>query len=392
VALTLKPKLGRAVDALSPFFLSIFSAAVIHDYQTQWHKHSLSTMTHLSPSAMPLISPPALLRAYLNQNPPTRPSNRAPFQPRPIELNTSSLTHTNGSSLVRIGATTIVCGVRAEILLVSEIPSYRVRKTTAPTPTPTSNAADIDGDEAEVEEDEAELALYNLLIPNLSLSTGCSPSHPANAAPSIEAQSLSQRLLSLLLSSRLIRLKDLEIRHTEEATETDSPPPPELKAYWVLYIDMICISYGGSGSVFDAAWSALYAALRDTLLPRAYWDVDESTIYCSPEIEQATHLVLRGCPAPIGFGVFEMNEGAATQSQVQLLIDLDTMEEECMSEKGCVVVDLTDASSEPTILRLEKWGGGNLSIERLTDLLGIATERWREWQLVLGKSIENGKA
>jgi exosome complex component RRP43 len=334
---------------------------------------------------MPLISPPALLRAYLNQNPPTRPSNRTPFQPRPIELNTSSLTHTNGSALVRIGGTTIVCGVRAETLPVNEIPSYRVRKPTAPTP-----ARNTDVDEDEAEGDESELALHNLLVPNLSLSTGCSPSHPANAAPSVEAQSLSQRLLSLLLTSRLVRLKDLEITHTEE--ERDSPPPLELKAYWVLYIDMICISYAGSVSVFDAAWCAMYAALRDTVLPRAYWDIDESAIYCSPEIEQATRLRLRGCPVPLGCGVFEMGEGAEKVRSPQVLVDLDVMEEECMDEKGCVVVDFDERESEPTILRLEKWGGGNFPIESLRDVLGVANERWREWQRVLGKSMENGKA
>jgi exosome complex component RRP43 len=350
--------------------------------------------THIPPSAMPLISPPALLRAYLNQNPPSRPSTRTPLQPRPIELNTSSLTHTNGSSLIRTGATTIICGIRAEILPVRDIPSYRVTKPT-PTP-PTSTDSDSDANPAILAgtTTDSELALYNLLIPNLTLSTGCSPTHLSNTPPSTEAQSLSQRLLSLLLTSRLIRLSDLEIFHTPP--EEDSSPQPSLKAYWVLYIDLLCISHAGTGSVFDASWLAMWAALKDTLLPRAYWDADEDMIHCSPEISEARRLRLRGCPVPISFGVFNtsMQDGTGTGTDAagdtekatpQVLIDLDATEEDSLSEKGCVVVDLTYAtSSDPTILRIEKWGGGNLSSEMLRSVVSVACERWREWQVVLG--------
>ena len=326
----------------------------------------------IPPSAMPLISPTALLSAHLAQSPPTRPSNRSPTQPRAIELNTSSLTHCSGSSLVKIGATSIVCGVRAEILPVSDIPSFRISKTTSPSESRITGEGGIEGDEEE--EDEAELSLYNLLVPNLELSTGCSPLHPAHTAPSVEAQSLSQRLLSLLLSSRVVRLEDLEIWHVPEpatstATGIEGDSEPQLKAYWTLYIDMLCISHAGTGSVFDATWLALYAALRDTLLPKPIWDVDDMAVYCDPDINEARHLRLRGMPVPLSFGCFED----------KLLVDLDSMEEECCVEKGCVVVD----RGGEVILRIERWGGG--SGVKIIELLRLAGERWREWKKVLGE-------
>jgi exosome complex component RRP43 len=319
----------------------------------------------IPPAAMPLISPSAFLLAHLKQTPPTRPSHRTPSQPQPIETNIGSLTHCNGSSLVKIGATSIVCGVRAEVLLVSDIPSYRVSKST-------SSKRSSTGPLSTTEPDESELYLYNLLVPNLELSTGCSPLHPANAPPSAEAQSLSHRLLSLLLTSKLIRLSDLSIYHTPDPTLLlpDQDPSPQLKGYWVLYIDMLCISYGGSGSVFDCAWLALYAALRDTLLPRTMWDIDEKKIYCDPDVSQASSLSLRGAPVPLSFGSFEGH----------ILVGLDVMEEECCAEKGSVTVD------ENRIVRLEKWGGSGVGIQEIGQIMELAKTRWTEWRTVLSAS------
>lgn len=321
---------------------------------------------HVPPSAMPLVSPTALLSAHLKQSPPTRPSNRAPLQPRPIELNTGSLTHSNGSSLVKIGATSIVCGVRAEILLVSDIPSFRVSKSTSPSTSNQNNEQDLN-------KGESALSLYNLLVPNIELAIGCSPLHPANTAPSIEAQSLSQRILSLLLTSTLVRLRDLEIWHTPELLDGQSQEEePQLKAYWTLYIDMVCISHAGSGSVFDAAWLALCAALKDTMLPRAVWDIDDLAVYCSPDIAEARRLELRGMPVPLSFGGFEG----------RVLVDLDGLEEECTLERGCVVVD--DGDGDGGILRVEKSGGAEIGGKEIEPVLEVARERWREWRKVLG--------
>ncbi|KIX09138.1 uncharacterized protein Z518_00216 [Rhinocladiella mackenziei CBS 650.93] len=350
--------------------------------------------TSVPVSAMPLISPNALLHAHVKQNPPRRPSNRAPFEPRPIQLNTGSLTHCSGSSLTKIGATTIVCGVRAEILPVSEIPSFRIRKATSSDNQGESVRRPSRHDDDEEEEEEySAISRYHLIIPNIELSTGCSPNHPANAAPSVEGQSVSQRILSLLHSSRLVRTSDLEIIYTPPP-ETHHPElgidaDPQLKAYWVLYIDMICISHGGS--VFDAAWLALYAALRDTILPKAWWDADLEQVLCAAELEHARRLRLRGMPVPSSFGVFvpekrllpDNQNGGQGDDQYWILMDTDGWEEESCRETGCVTVDVEDDSGAISILRIEKSGGSIVGADQIMEITNFAERRWRQWKDVL---------
>lgn len=346
-------------------------------------------------SAMPLISPNALLHAHLKQDPPRRPSNRAPSEPRPIQLNIGSLTHCNGSSLVKIGATTIVCGVRAEILPVSEIPSFRIIKTSSSY----NPAAPVRRDERyqddKEQDDGVAIPLYHLVVPNIELGTGCSPRHPANTPPSGEAQSVSQRLLSLLHTSQLVRSSDLEIIYTPPAetqdTELGIDGDPQLKAYWTLYIDMMCISHGGS--IFDAAWLALDAALKDTLLPNAWWDADLEQVLCSPEVSEGHRLRLRGMPVPSSFGVFvpeqRLIRESAEENQYWVLMDMDGFEEESCFETGTITLDAGNADGELSLLRIEKDGGPVVDAENVVDIAKCAERRWRQWKDVLDNTLTN---
>lgn len=356
----------------------------------------------IPPSTMPLISPPTLLSAYLSQSPPVRPSTRTPTQTLPININTSSLTHCNGSSLLKLGETTIVCGVRAEILPVSEIPHYRASETARTTAQETEEDPDANYEAA---------TLNNLLVPNLELGTNSHPSFPSNVAPSVTAQSISQRVLSLLHTSRLVRLSDLEIRHTSSTPTSNLDPDdpgyiePEkdvLKAHWTLYIDCVALSYGGEGGVFDATVMAVIAALRDVRLPSARWDDDEKRVLCNPDVSQARTLSLRCLPCPLSFGVFTPNldsqptqksqsriNGAVSSSGTQpentiILLNTDSFEDDICQEKGSVVVDCGDESGKCKILRIEKSGGvGGLGVNDLREVIGYAEQRWREWKRVL---------
>ena len=340
---------------------------------------------------MPLISPHALLYSCLCQNPPVRPSSRKAFQCRPITINTSSLTHANGSTLIKIGQTTAVCGVRAEILPIHEIANYRVNKNLSKQ---ISRSGEQDGPEA-----DAVIRNYNLLVPNLELSTGCSPFHLPGSPPSQEAQSLSQRLLSLLHISRLVRLSDLCI-YDETSTDfergiSDTGTRTEriLKAFWVLYIDTVVISH--DGNLFDVCALAMFSALKDTLLPKAWWDIDLESVMCSPERDQARLLRLRGCPVPLSFSVFrsdKLEEGGGTGHKVeQLLCDPDAFEEGCCREQGCVVVDL-DQDGGVVVIKVEKNGGATLCGRGLRELVEKAGERWKEWQQVLVAEVETKKS
>ena len=146
------------------------------------------------------LSPHPYLLAHLqpisSALPATRANGRSPKQFRTPHLNNGSLTHAEGSAVVRIGDTTVVCGVRGEILLASNVAGYRVdRPSTAPSAKPGYNEA-------------KEL---DLLVPNIELATGCSPTFMPGQPPSTLAQSLSTRVYSLLHSSQLVDEENLRI-------------------------------------------------------------------------------------------------------------------------------------------------------------------------------------
>jgi len=351
----------------------------------------------IPPTAMPLICPHALLYTSLSQDPPIRSSSRKPSQCRPISINISSLTHANGSTLIKIGQTTAVCGVRAEILPIHDIANYRVKQNPSPTK-PSQPGGEADGPEA-----DATIRTHNLLVPNLELSTGCSPFHLPGSPPSQEAQSQSQRLLSLLHTSRLLRLSDLCIYDDNltdldpEIAPTDTHPQRQLRAFWVLYIDTVVINH--DGNLFDACALAMFSALKDTRLPKAWWDADVEAVVCSPERSQARSLRLRGCPVPMSFSVFKSNKleegggggegGEVADRKLEVVLcDPDAFEEGCCRERGCLIVDL-DRKGRVVVLKMEKNGGGSLGRSGLRELVKKAGERWREWQQVLIREVES---
>jgi len=55
-----------------------------------------------------------------------------------------------------------------------------------------------------------------------------------------------------------------------------------------LYIDILFISL--DGNALDAAWASVPAALSDTSLLHAYWDIDTSRVLYSSSASQAGRL------------------------------------------------------------------------------------------------------
>ncbi|KAK2794858.1 hypothetical protein FQN50_009843 [Emmonsiellopsis sp. PD_5] len=366
----------------------------------------------LPPSQFARLQPHSYLLAHLSPStpssrPPLRVNGRTKSQFRPVSINTGSLTHTNASAVVRIGDTVAVCGVRAEILSTDDIAAWNVSSSSdTSTSTSTKRRKTETGAQNEDEEDEDDSALQNfhLLVPNLSLSTGCTPSITPGAAPASYAQSLSHQLLSLLHSSRLVRDSDLRILHhppdlcainttnnnkNEQQDTSTSTEPAETKAFWTLYIDVLIISH--AGNIFDAAWGAVVAALRDTRLPRAWWDMDSEMVLCSDSVAEARPLRLRGLPVSCSFGVFERDvnrgegnvipakgKGDAEKPQRWILADPDAFEESLCAERVCVVVDRV--GGRVRIVRLEKNGGVAVGRAEVRELVELAAGRWEEWR------------
>ncbi|KAJ5367941.1 uncharacterized protein N7496_007701 [Penicillium cataractarum] len=382
----------------------------------------------LPPSQFARIQPHAYLLAHLSppsasNQPSIRANGRAPSQFRVTSANAGSLTHTNGSAVVRIGDTAAVCGVRAELLHTEDIASWSVSQ--ASSSNKRRRLADLgekpteEDEDEDPEDDRAHIEDLNLLVPNISLSTGCAPGFIPGAAPSALAQSLSHQILSLLHSTRLVRADDLRVwyqqpnlgpeepeRHNEneqmdvdaEQSATIEDKPREIKAFWVLHIDIMIISL--AGNPFDAAWAAVLAALRDTKLPKAWWDVDNETIVCSDSVSDARKLSLRGLPVASSFGVFEADAAAGWRANVipdateqtqtgkkgsperWILADPDGYEEGLIQERACIVVD-KQKDGKTTIVKMEKNGGWTVDTEDLRQLVEISAQRWDEMKRIL---------
>lgn len=275
---------------------------------------------------------------------------------------------------MRIGDTTVVCGVRGEILLSSSIPGFRVDKsTTAPSSRPGYNEA-------------KEL---DLLVPNIELATGCSPAFLPGQPPSTLAQSLSTRVYSLLHSSGLVNSEDLRIWYQppdlsgeDKIEEDDDAEEPEIKAFWTLYIDILFISLDGNS--FDAAWAAVVSALKDVRLPKAYWDPDREMILCEDLLSDSKKLVLRGMPIAVTSLVFRAKEQSEAKDKKHwILVDPDTFEEGLCDESVTVVVDC--GTNNTKLLSVSKAGGTIVGPKELKEIVSLAEKRWKELSKLLAR-------
>ena len=137
------------------------------------------------PSAiLPQVAPSTFVLSHLLSSLPIRPSGRSASETRRITLHTGSLTNANGSALVRLGNTSIVCGTRAEVLDVRDIANYRAAsafgvlgssKGVNAADGETTFAGTFPGGPNENEDNDFELSRYSLLVPNIELKTGASP-------------------------------------------------------------------------------------------------------------------------------------------------------------------------------------------------------------------------
>lgn len=341
-----------------------------------------SSSLMLSSTTFAKLSPHPFLLANLQPPDPTstpsaRTNGRQPRQARPYSINTSSLSHAHGSAVVRSGDTTVICGVRGETLLTSQIPNFR--------------APQLDGSET----NNDELRDYDLLVPNVELATGCAPNFLPGVPPTTLAQTLSTRLYSLLHSSKVLSAEDLRIYYDpatssqnddemdedeeeDEAVETTK----EVKAYWVLYIDVLFISF--DGNPFDVAWAAMLAALRDTKLPSAYWDVDREMVLCSrpSETNKPASLSIRGLPVACTAAVFTAKERQKKGGgKYWILVDPDRLEESMCDETVTMVVDGTEGDLK--ILTISKNGGTVIGPALMRGFADVAGGRWKEFRAVL---------
>ncbi|KAG6887911.1 hypothetical protein C0992_010261 [Termitomyces sp. T32_za158] len=280
----------------------------------------------LKASVFQRLHPRVYLERFLAEN--FRPDGRVPDAWRDVNLNVGvcvrgdlqpteermgSISTADGSALVRLGNTTVVCGVKAEIA-----------------------------------EPELDREGEGFLVPNLDLPAMCSPKFKPGP-PTEEAQVVSDRLNEVLVASGILPLDSLCIHHG--------------KSVWVLYVDATCINY--DGNVFDATLLAMVAALKNSQflhrvdsvsclyslsnaaqLPKATYDEETGRTICTRKTKSP--LQIKRTPIAMSFGVFNSfvpwlfyNEPRVTfyAFSTTILADPTSFEEPLLDTTVSVVLD-----------------------------------------------------
>ncbi|KAJ3720384.1 ribosomal protein S5 domain 2-type protein [Lentinula raphanica] len=216
---------------------------------------------------------------------------------RNVEVNVGSITTASGSALVRIGNTTVVCGVKAEIC-----------------------------------EPDLDNPSEGFLVPNVDLPALCSPKFKPGP-PTEEAQVLSEKL-NEVLGNGMLPLSSLCIHSGKSA--------------WVLYVDATVINY--DGNVFDATLLAMVCALKNVMLPHASYDPDLNRTICTrPGVDPtkpSRKLVIQEDLVPYGFsfGVFACSH---------ILPDPSASEEPLLDTSISIILD-----SHAQVLAVSQLGAG----------------------------------
>ncbi|XP_031839263.1 exosome complex component RRP43 [Nomia melanderi] len=218
------------------------------------------------------IHPVKYLQDHLAQD--VRPDGRQFLSFRPISINISSVTHADSSSIFKIGNTTCVCGIKAELAV------------------------------PKIEHPDC-----GYIVPNVELSPLCSPKFRPGP-PSDQAQITSKMIELILKNSEAVNLKDLCIYKS--------------KLVWVLYCDLLCINY--DGSVIDACIGALIGALNTLKLPETIYNAVTGNISVHPMNKIC--FPVKALPVSVTFAIF--ND--------QLLIADPTDEEESLCLGRLIIV------------------------------------------------------
>ncbi|XP_029506182.2 exosome complex component RRP43 [Oncorhynchus nerka] len=211
-------------------------------------------------------------RSFLKEN--CRPDGRELGEFRTTTLNIGSISTADGSALVKIGNTTVMCGIKGEL---------------------TSPAVDAPN--------------KGYIVPNVDLPPLCS-SRFRPGPPGEQAQAASQFIADVIESSAVIQKEDLCI--------------VKGKLCWVLYCDIMCLDY--DGNLLDACLIALLAALKNARLPEV--TVNKETEVPEVTLENRRGLNIHKHPVGASFIVFDDS----------IMIVDPTAEEESLSTATITVV------------------------------------------------------
>ncbi|KAJ9585223.1 hypothetical protein L9F63_002986 [Diploptera punctata] len=199
-------------------------------------------------SSYKTIHPVKYYRDFLSHD--VRPDGRGLQKFRPVSVNVGSIQTADGSAIVKIGNTTVVCGIKAELA------------------TPKTEEPNL-----------------GFVVPNVELGPLCSYRFRPGP-PSDQAQVATNFIAETLVNSECLDLKELCIQ-TEHLV-------------WVLRCDLICLDH--DGAIFDACMLALVAALHTVRLPKVSYDSDTGAVSVSKKKKK---LKIKHCPIATTFSIFD---------------------------------------------------------------------------------------
>ncbi|KAI8976046.1 exosome complex component RRP43-like protein [Pilobolus umbonatus] len=235
------------------------------------------------------IQPKEYMKRFLDEN--MRPDGRTHTEFRKTMITSGAIHTANSSAMVRLGGTTVVCGIKAEVC-----------------------------------EPQIDIPNEGYLVPNVELSPLCS-SKFKSGAPSMKAQVVSELIHELFINSHIFPLSSLCIE--------------EGKAVWVLYADIVCLNY--DGNIIDASILALTTALRDSEVSPSMVVEADSTLF--------TDIPLSRFPVSTTFCVFnhpdiivsDPNETEESLAEETVTIIMDTDYHLCKIYKnGGIVVGMDE--------------------------------------------------
>jgi len=287
------------------------------------------------------ISPAEFYLRFLTQG--VRPDGRPLHDIRKSTISVGSIKTVVGSSLCKVGDTSVIAGIKAD---VGPPPTNSSNKL-LPTSLPYIQASSSN-------------TLINQIIPiNVELSSLCH-SRFKPGKPSEEAQVLTEHLQKIMRETSLVDLQSLVIQPG--------------KAMWFLYIDIYCLNH--DGNVFDACVMALMSALLNVRLPVAKVSESGENVVVEDPMERPIQLKLNSFPVSLSFAW--MNEDF-------MIVDPTMEEEDLSTARMTIVLDASDEKNSNRICSVWKLGGNPIPPEKFKECMQIALVRAKEVKGIVNK-------
>jgi len=181
--------------------------------------------------ALKKIHPLAYHLQFLERD--CRPDGRSLSEIRKLKISPGAISSAEGSSIVQLGQTKVICGIKCEI----GVPHASKPKE-------------------------------GKIVVNVHLPPLCSGKF-SGGKPTEETLALGEYVSNLLLSTKVLDLDELCVVPNT--------------AVWVLYADIMCLDY--DGNMHDVAPLAVLAALSNLRLPETKVDEKEGEVFLIPEGE-----------------------------------------------------------------------------------------------------------